>query len=533
MATGTQIGHTNVVVEFGGAYDPDTPLRHNKVCLGSMIGGSNSKECVELLEATTNLLRDVKLIGDSQRSKTYLTVGSSNHENIYSTVSVTTNIDPTAPAPSSFQIYSPFYDRWFSAPVVVVSNTTNLRFRFNLDEPGPSTVAQVQYALSTSKSASVLDTANWTDIGRPHLVDAWNNTVDSNRWIDVEVGQLALIPGQSYYIFTRTTSSFDMPTVFRATSRILVDATPPVAITTTCHNGFTIFRPWNGSYVPVQDKPQPAFTAIPQVIGAAWEFQDDESVVRDYWYYIERDGQPFIPETHVTETTSVRFPKHDFGTTLGYPLPHRTTYQAFVTACNLAGLCTKYQSRKLTVDVTPPFVTDLIRLPPSTLSGLPASDTNEGYSEPPRMTEDEMLLLHHKWSGSVPTEFNIHFAAWDPDSGIERVYVGIGTSRNATDVMEWTLSENYNHRTVAVKPPRPLQANTVCTRGQRVLPKPLLCVPNVRSCRRLDQRARHQRCWYPGCDVCCFLLRHRPVSAGVRRVPHQGWITGAGRGFRL
>ncbi|XP_060074374.1 uncharacterized protein LOC132554093 [Ylistrum balloti] len=148
-------------------------------------------------------------------------------------------------------------------------------------------------------------------------------------------------------------------------------------------------------------------------LDVSWLFKDEDSNIKEYRYFINKQHQgskhkswPVNATYQITDTSMNDGPvklKID-----QLKLVNGAKYSIVVTAINNALLSTSHESFGVTVDGTSPILTKVH-------IGLPKED--EEVDELDRILHVDPSILTVSWVGQ------------DPESGIDRVYLGIGTSQ--------------------------------------------------------------------------------------------------------
>ena len=226
-------------------------------------------------------------------------------------------------------------------------------------------------------------------------------------------GELDLPNGTALFATVRG-YNHNNQSVSKASQHFIVDTSPPIVSITP---GFkTRFASYNTSSGYQWDQ---------SVLQMYWGFEDAESPVTRHIFTLKTHHDGHTPVEHLELGK-----EHEITLALDETswLHNGDTYTLVVTACNDAGLCTTAEAKKtLTIDSTPPH-----------LGGIHSPISWENI-----LGDD----------GEIASKINMSwYGFYDYESGISKVYVGIGKSFTGNELTNGlvevdvdTMTRNDNH----------------------------------------------------------------------------------------
>ena len=246
--------------------------------------------------------------------------------------------------------------------------------------------------------------------------------------------------------------------IYTANTVLYVDTSLPVPESVEVQNGRSIMLEYSLKWLEAGIHPD--YSATYWMVKPLWSFSDPESEIQQCIVSL-RDAEGNPDEPVATAVTG----KNVFATSLmRLDLPHAFTYEINVNCQNDAGLWNDITSEPVFVDLTRPFVAqvlDLVGKPRSSALAevpTPGSPAALGTAQPAMLTPTQLLALEVDYVYEL-FEVRVGFAAWDPESGVTEVMVSVGEAPGSTSVQRWTFKtlRGKRHFLVDIPPERNLE----------------------------------------------------------------------------
>ena len=420
--------------------------------MGTQPGGQDLAECVDM-ELDQSKQFNLLGLGGRDRQNIFVTVLCRNGEGLESVLVNRIVVDDSGPEVLSWYVLRHYDNAWVSEPLVKSSATRDIRMKVQVHEDNPMDnvrVALVETAVGLGPT-SYQDAAQWSEL-----------TVDWARHaplIDVAVTGLDLKHGSQYYLHVRTTNTVGRQTITTSPTRIFIDLTPPVGNFVATHNGASIMLEYRLDWLQVQEG-DPTHSATYWQVGSRWGFSDPESEVGRWDVSVhDADG---APDTFIARQTLK--PEETITLFEGLNMPHMFRYEVKVRCLNVANVWGEMLSPIVTIDRTRPHVRQALDLGPVPTTGLLSrvatngTDLYKGLRQPELVSPAEEQAVELDFVTNL-TELRVGFAAWDVESGVQRVLVAAGVAPGSTTLLGWTVVDvpGYRHARVPLPPNTELQ----------------------------------------------------------------------------